>query len=261
MVTESRPASRLWVDTDIALGAARGDVDDGLALAAIACAHLAGDVELLGVSATFGNTDAATAERCARDLLDAAGLAETQVVGAREAPAALASLEEGAQIVALGPLANVAAALDVDSELPARTSLSVVATVLGRNPLLASYCLNFRKDPEAARRAMRAGFSPRRVFPLDTVRRLRVGRSQLEELAAVGPLGERLAVGSRRWLRSAPWRYLSFSFPAWDLVAALAAVDRLPDARFDEEQRLVDFDVERAWQEFVALVGARGREA
>lgn len=245
---------RLWVDTDIALGAPRGDVDDGLALAAVARAHQQGDVELLGVSATFGNTDAETAARCARRLLEAADLAGVDVVSSDAAPAAIATLPEGVEVVALGPLANVAAALDVDPDLPSRVGLSVVATVLGRNPLLATYCLNFRKDPEAARRVMRAGFSPRRVFPLDTVRRLRVGRSHLDELAATGSLGEMLASGSRRWLRSAPWRYRSFSFPAWDLVAGMHAVARLPGARFDEELRLVEFDVEWAWREFVSLV-------
>src|SRR5262249_57733368 len=76
----SRP--RIWVDTDIALGAPEGDVDDGFALAAIAVAHRKGLIELLGVSTVFGNTTAARSQGCAREMLRRAGVDVRLALGA-----------------------------------------------------------------------------------------------------------------------------------------------------------------------------------
>src|SRR5262249_33409195 len=68
------PIPRVWVDTDIALCAYHGDVDDGFALAALAAAHRAGRIELLSVSTVFGNSTAARSAECARELLRRAGV-------------------------------------------------------------------------------------------------------------------------------------------------------------------------------------------
>ncbi len=73
---------RIWVDTDVALGGAHGDVDDGYALAAVARAP---GVELLGVSTVFGNTRAGIAADCARRLLQVSG-ARAEVVPGAEKP-------------------------------------------------------------------------------------------------------------------------------------------------------------------------------
>src|SRR6476659_3064386 len=59
------PRSRVWVDTDVALGARWGDVDDGFALAALLRCP---SVEILGISTVFGNTTPEVAARCAREL-------------------------------------------------------------------------------------------------------------------------------------------------------------------------------------------------
>ncbi len=256
--------AKIWVDTDIALGTPSGDVDDGLAVAAVIRAHQRGEIELLGISATAGNTTAEAAEVAARDLLMASGAQGVcPIVSERDAPGALAELDYGAEVLALGPLGNLARAVEVDRELVDRVGVRVVATVRNarRSPLLARYCLNFRKDPEAARRVMRGGFRTVRVFPLDVVRQLRVNRRTLDRMAATGDLGSYLAHHSRRWLRVSLLRYQSLSFPAWDLVAALDAVNRLAGATFDSRDRLVGFDSIAAEESFLDHIAPVDRSA
>jgi hypothetical protein len=66
---------------------------------------------------------------------------------------------------------------------------------------------------------MRAGLHELRVLPPDVVSRLRVGRRQLDELAALSPLGHYLSAHSRRRLGQSFWHYGVLRFPLWDLVA------------------------------------------
>jgi inosine-uridine nucleoside N-ribohydrolase len=245
----------LWIDTDVALGATRGDVDDGFALAALVRAVRAPGCEwtLAGVSAVAGNTDAATAAACARALLAALG-ASVPVFEQSQAASALAGLPTGASLVALGPLTNVAAALAEDPTLTARIELRIVGSVLRpwRHPVYRLSDLNLRRDGAAARRVLAAPLQ-RRLFPLDVVQALRIGGPDLERLAAGGPAGAYLAQHSQRWLRRSRLRNLGRGFPAWDLVPALDAVGRLPGARF-EGDRLVGFDVPGARDELFALL-------
>jgi purine nucleosidase len=231
---------RVWIDSDIALGAPRGDVDDGFALAAIARAHAAGRVELLGVSTVFGNTSAAHAARAARALLDAAGCPRVRVVEGAARPGdtsaaarAIAALPDGTALLALGPLTNVAAAL------PAMSRSSITVSVVGGNlrsrgryPPLWPFEFNLAKDAPAAR-ALFAGALPRRVYPLDSARALTVGPRWLADLARRSSLGAFLARRSLRWLAYAPLRYRTLTFPVWDAVPALDLLDALPGARHD----------------------------
>lgn len=241
----------IWVDTDVALGAARGDVDDGFALAAVA---RAAPERLLGVSAVSGNTDADTARRCADRLLGLLGAGDA-CVSETDAPRALAALPACTSVVAIGPPANLVRAAQLDPDFPSRVSVRVVGRVQRplRHPLLPLFDLNFRGA--RARPFWRLSFRERRVFPLDVVYGLRFGAADLDRLAVSGPVGEHLARHSRRWLARAPLRYLRASFPAWDLVAALDAVGRLPAAAF-EGGRLAAFDAATAKRTFFELVGA-----
>ena len=112
--TAQRP---VWIDTDLALGAWRGDVDDGYALAAVLAAP---GVQLLGISTVSGNAPADVAYRCATAPLQAAGQSHRVLQGAsrpgKTAPRLRPSLRcrPGAAVLALGPLSNVAAALRRD---------------------------------------------------------------------------------------------------------------------------------------------------
>ena len=222
----------VWIDTDIALGAGRGDVDDAFAIAALLASP---QIRIVGLSTVFGNTTSARAETCARALLVVAGRQLEVVAGAERAgqrthaAEAMAGLASGTRLLALGPLTNVAAALAIDPGLADRVELSVVGgnpTSLGRWPPLWPFEFNLSKDPAAAR-AVFAAQQKLRLFPLDACRRLRIGPAGLRRLRSASPLGRYLVRGSLRWLAYAPLRYRSWRFPLWDVVPALDAAGRL----------------------------------
>jgi len=219
-------AARIWIDTDVALGAARGDVDDGWAIAAVLRAP---GVELAGISAVAGNVDAACAADCARRLVAAAG-ARVDVVPAAEAPARIAALPAGTHVLALGPLSNVARALALDPSLATRVRVSLVGGNLsswGRWPPVWPFEFNLAKDAAAAR-ALFASTVARAVYPLDACRALTVGARDLLRIARGSPLAAYLVRHSWRWLAYAPVRYRRLRFPLWDLVPALDALALLP---------------------------------
>lgn len=227
----------VWLDTDIALGCPRGDVDDGFALAALLAGARAGLARLAGVSSVGGNAVAAVAERCARALCERDGWGGPVVRGAdpgsardgpgRAAAEALARLPDGAEIVALGPLTNVDRALAIDPTLPRRARLRVVGGNLssrGFLPPLWPYEFNFARDRGGAGRALSAPWRQLVLFPLDVVSGLRADRRLLDQIGAASPVGTAIAAGSRRWLSRAGRVFLSRSFPVWDLPAALHAL-------------------------------------
>jgi inosine-uridine nucleoside N-ribohydrolase len=232
----------LWIDTDVALGASRGDVDDGFALAALFCAAAAGRVTLAGISTVHGNTTATEAQACAEKLASAAGLRALVRRGAEHpgggSPAAgpIAELPEAAEILALGPLTNVAAALRENPDLPGRSRLRVVGGI--SSPWLWSgpfwpFEFNFTRDQEAARAVLSAPWRELVLYPLDVVARLRADAFRLTRLSRISSLGAYIGEGSRRWLRRARLRHLAGSFPVWDLPAGLEAAGlvRLPKKR------------------------------
>lgn len=275
----SRRAPRVWVDTDVALGSAAGDVDDGFALAALVGAARKGRIELLGISTVSGNCTAPEAERCARTLLEAASAPALPVIrggsSAREAGAAgeaLAALPDETRLVAIGPLSNVAAAVALDPEMPRRVRIAVVGgnlTSRGFLPPLWPHEFNLAKDRASARSALAAPWLELVLHPLDVLRRFRCDASRLETVAEFGEPGRLLARESVRWLVSTRWRFGSGGFPVWDLVPALVAADALEVAveerRFPAVQRAysgippraraaVDFDPRAAWTAFGRLV-------
>jgi len=268
----------LWIDTDIALGAPQGDVDDGFALAALLCAARAGDARVAGISTVFGNTSAAQAEACAQRLCEAVGVPVSIVRGGQRrsqwSPAAehLAALPEGAEVLALGPLTNIAAASRADAGFASRVSLRVVGGHLssrGFLPPLWPFEFNLARDQAAAREVFSVTWRRLILYPLDVVSRLRANRRRLAALARLSPLGAFLAEGSGRWLARARWRHLSRSFPLWDLPAALDALGLLPgerelvkiasgSARFFRNTApvfsVVSFDSTEAWEGFERLI-------
>jgi inosine-uridine nucleoside N-ribohydrolase len=269
----------IWVDTDIALGAERGDVDDGFAIAAILAAAGSGHASVGGISTVFGNANAALSERCARRISAEAGVAPPIVMGAQAprrdsaAGKAIAALPAGTDLLCLGPLTNVAAACRRDPSLPARVSLRVVGGNLSSRGFLAPlwpFEFNLAKDRAAAREVLRLPWKSLTLYPLDVVRRLRADAARLDRAAQTGPLGAALARGSRRWLARARRRRLSRSFALWDLPAALDTLGMLPGAargprelapgirRFLRVPRpvpcLLSFDAAGAWERFLSLL-------
>ncbi|MEM1036539.1 MAG: nucleoside hydrolase [Pseudomonadota bacterium] len=109
---------RVWIDTDPAITSGNGEVDDGFALMQ---AFGSPELEIVGISAVFGNTELDNTDAMAREIVRRVGSAVPVyrghgVEGTREKCAAvegiLQALEKGPlTIIALGPLTNVAAAL------------------------------------------------------------------------------------------------------------------------------------------------------
>lgn len=246
MVAGGRQKVALWVDTDIALGADAGDVDDGYALAWLLCQT---DIVIAGLSVVSGNTDAATAGHCARALLAAAGRPDVGVHGPDTAPQALLRLPPTVDLLAIGPLRNLGEALTLSPDQRWRQ-----VTVVGGlhrwlpRPWLAASDLNRRRHPDSWSQVLAR--QKVRQCPLDQARRLRGDPALLHRLAQHPGLGAHLAAHSQRWLRSAWLRHGMPSFPLWDLTAAMWALDRLPGAR-SINGRLVDFDVRAAQRRFL----------
>lgn len=242
-------------------------MDDGFALAFAVKriqAH-SNHLELVGVSAVAGNTDAATAQGCADSLLERLGTKVRCTPQAKAAQAIArvstnAASQDSLRILALGPLTNVAAALALHPPLAGQAECTTVGGVAQpwRSPLLRFSCLNFRHNPAAAMAVTRAPWRRRLGCPLDVVKRLRMDAEGLNDLASRGDLGAYLAEHSWRWLRQAPLRHARFSFPVWDLTAVMAALDALPGAIYNTDRsRLLDFDPALARTAFADCIGGR----
>ncbi|HNN91937.1 MAG TPA: nucleoside hydrolase [Pseudomonadota bacterium] len=230
----------VWVDTDLALGAWRGDVDDGYALAAILAAP---DVQLLGISTVSGNAPSDVAYRCGRALLQATGRSHPLIQGASRpgqdsaAAEAIAALPEGSAVLALGPLSNIAAALRRDPRLAERITVYLVGGNLqswGRFPPVWPHEFNLAIDAPAAAAVFSAPLR-RRVHPLPGCGRLLVSPIELARIAAASPLGAYLVRHSLRWLSLSPFRLRALRFPLWDLAPALDFLGLLP-ARVDTQR-------------------------
>ncbi len=276
----SPDAPAVWVDTDVALGAGRGDVDDGFALAALLGAARLRRIVLLGISTVTGNAAAGVAEDCARALVEAAGLFVPVVRGGGPSRAtaaageAIAALPAGARLVAIGPLSNIAAALRANGQVAARLALRVVGGNLsspGVLPPLWPHEFNLARDRRAARAVLAAPWRDIALYPLDVVKRLRCTAPRLEEISSRGPAGALLARASRRWLARSRWRHGAGGFPVWDLPPALEAAGCLDVSieprRFPGPQRAfagipdpvraaVAFDPAKAWSSFDDLLSA-----
>lgn len=279
----------LLIDSDNALGSPRGDVDDALALAAL----LRSGLPVAALSSVGGNTSEARADRNNRSLGALCGYPGPYFRGAQAGEVEdrvdrvdlVVDLWSGdpVQVLALGPLTNVAAALRELARAGRRPAISEVVLVgantssPGRFPPWWPHEFNLTHDREATR-AVFASDLPLTVVPLDVARRLRVGKERFSELR--GELGDALRRGSARWLRRSRLLRWSSTFPAFDLLAALYAID--PSLVSTEETtalvhpnlwmefgkggrpvRLVrDFDDEGCWRLFVELVNsARAPEA
>jgi purine nucleosidase len=252
----NQAAKRIWIDTDIAMGASKGDVDDGFALAAVLCAARAmpAQAKIVGISVVTGNTLATTAAVCVESLSLKFGALEPAALMPEAAAKAIAQLLPTTVVLSLGPLSNVAAAINQNPALARHVSVYWVGGVLRPWSIRRRMSdLNVRRDPLAAQLVTKTN-SFARQFPLDVIDQLTANAAQLQRIAATGDIGRYLADTSQRWLRYAWLRHGVAAFPVWDLVPALYALDRLPEATFDDKNRLVHFDPKAAWREFEALL-------
>jgi purine nucleosidase len=220
---------RILLDTDVG-----SDVDDALALAV---ALASPELELAAVTTVAGDVDARA--RIAARLLGLAGRSDVEVCAGERAPVlrgaqrfpwfghegdgladgpdvtisrepapariARAAREwPGLELVAVGPLTNVARALALDPELPRRVAgLTVMGghvreVRIGEHVCAPGVDYNLCSDPEAAACVLGAGFRTTLVTA-DVTLRTWLRAAELERLARAGPLARALAALVRVW--------------------------------------------------------------
>ena len=254
-----KPA-RVWVDTDAACGTGeRGDPDDCLALLSLAGTA---DIDIAGISTVFGNapvsqayqvvhtlmqTMASDAARSAspastaRPVFKGCGAAASKCLedgGSLDAQAALRqALQQGSlDVVALGPLTNLAAVLAREPGLAPRVTR--VVAVMGRRPghrfhpsenratgaMLFGHGPIFRDlnavlDTQAVSIVLASGV-PMVLIPYSAARQVLMTGGDLDRVARSGPAGAWVAERSRAWLEF--WRSEAGldGFYPFDLMAA-----------------------------------------
>lgn len=222
-------SSRIWIDTDAACGATPNtDPDDCLAIIwLIAKGH-----NIVGISTSYGNASGDVVERTVEALVDRMrndGLQPPPVWRGSASPllatgetiqpahmALRAELERGPlTVLALGPLTNVAAALDGRPEL--QHNLTRLVAVMGHRPghifhpseslgrgMLLGHGpvfrdLNFVKD-EVAARSVLGMHLPLTLIPYDAARQVTIKSEDLDQLTSMGPAFAWVASSARGWL-------------------------------------------------------------
>lgn len=221
--------SRIWIDTDAACGhAPRTDPDDCFALLVLAGAN---GVEIAGVSSIFGNASLDVTDRVTREL---AGLLFASQNGPPVYRGAAAPLQHGSipstdaskalqtqlakrplGIVALGPLTNVATALEQRPDLQRNVSALIVVmgrrtghlfhpgegagsgVLFGHGPVFRDF--NFAMDMDAAKRILRMDL-PLVLVPYVAARDVELTAADLDQLSARGGPRSWIAERSRDWL-------------------------------------------------------------
>jgi purine nucleosidase len=199
--------TRVLLDTDLAMGAPGSDIDDGFALA-LAIADPGITLEV--VTTVGGNSDVQTSTRLTTELLEVLGRSDLGVVEglpAREDAAAEIArrvLDEPGEItvVAIGPLTNVARALELDPGVAGavREVVAMGGVYLGQTNVAAmpgEY--NFWCDPDAAQAVMESGV-PLRLVGLDVTRQVRLSRADARRLADGGAFGRLAAEHTQAWI-------------------------------------------------------------
>lgn len=246
-------ATRVWIDADAACGTGkRRDPDDCLALLSMGNAPGA---DIVGISTVFGNAPVSETDAVMRALVGEMGSQGHRVLpvfkgcggagseclnhgGSLEAQAALRrALNAGPlDYLALGPLTNLAAVLELDPALAVR--ITRVIAVMGRRPghrfhpsenrgtgaMLFGHGPIFRDlnavlDPRAVSLVLRSGV-PIVLVPYTAARQVSMTSGELDGIAGMGQAGRWVAERSRQWL--AFWRDEAGldGFYPFDLMAA-----------------------------------------
>jgi len=121
--------------------------------------------------------------------------------------------EAGLEIVAIGPMTNLARALALDPELPSRVAgLTIMGghirrVAIGRTVFPPGIDYNLCSDPEASLAVLGAGFATTLV-PADVTLQTWMGAADVDALARGGPLARALSELVRIW---APVQHKLFS--------------------------------------------------
>ncbi|MGH8544489.1 MAG: nucleoside hydrolase [Gammaproteobacteria bacterium] len=247
-------SSRIWIDTDAACGATpTTDPDDCLAIVWLA----AKGHNIVGISTSYGNASADIVERTTEALVatmgngglpripvwrGAAGFLANSGKATQPAHAVLrAELEQGPlTILALGPLTNVAAALEGRPDLQRNVARLIAVMghrpghifhpsegsgrgmLLGHGPIFRD--LNFAKDEVAARSVLRMRL-PVTLVSYDAARQVRITADDLDRLTRLGPAFAWVASRARGWLDYWHVDIGQPGFSPFDWVAAAYVVE------------------------------------
>jgi inosine-uridine nucleoside N-ribohydrolase len=225
-VSEFKPSSKvsklpIWIDTDPACGqGATNDVDDCWALM---MALRSPELNLRGISTTFGNTKGETAFQVARQAIGhLGGAARTPIYEgshiqgspkwkSTQASSAIASLlhREKLTIIAQGPLTNIATVIVNYPDLV--KNIDRIVMVAGKRPgdlfhpgqqwWFHFRDFNIRKDTPAAKIVLESGI-PLVLTPFELATKVTIMRSDLDKLAS----GDEAA----QWLRQVSQSWMSF---------------------------------------------------
>jgi inosine-uridine nucleoside N-ribohydrolase len=251
-----KPHARIWIDTDAACGASdTTDPDDCFALLALARAP---GIRIAGISTVFGNAPLDTTDATTRrmvELLASEGTvlpavnrgahARMQQSARMPLSPAVKSLRQALaagplRIIALGPLTNIALALEGQSDL-SRNVASLIAVMgrrpghifhpsegrgegmlFGHGPIFRDF--NFAMDPGAVRIVLDLRLALILV-PYDAARNIEITQTDIDALVLQGNAARWVAERSRGWLRY--WNaYVGHAgFYPLDLLAAAYAID------------------------------------
>lgn len=209
----TRP-TRVWIDTDPAVGVPGCDVDDGYA---IVQALGSPELEVVGVSTVFGNAPIDVVHPIACELLDVAGAtvpvfrgagSATELGKPSEASEALCGALAAAplRVLALGPLTNVATVVRTHPELARR--IEEVVAVAGRRPRQRFMVgdrgplpdFNVECDPEAAVALMGAAQVPVALAGFEVATHVLITPAHLDVLLEGPPAARWLAERSDAWM-------------------------------------------------------------
>lgn len=241
--------SRIWIDTDAACGEGpRVDPDDCLAIWYL-IRHA--DLTVAGLSTVFGNAPLQTTDAIARELIARLkpGHGVMPVYRGAEAPlskvdgetdakrALLAALASGElTVVALGPLTNVAAALQAGPDL--HDKIQKIVAVMGRRPghifhpaegvgggSLFGHGPVFRdfnvaQDPDALRVVIDLDI-PLVLIPYEAARDVEIDEEALDRIANSGTDEHWVAERARPWLTYWKTDIGRDGFYPFDLMAAM----------------------------------------
>lgn len=213
---QSSQRTRVWIDTDPAIGEPERDVDDGFALLQ---AFRSPELDIRGVSVVFGNAPFDQGLPIARHLVREWGPEGLRVFGGassaeargRETDATRALAEALRQgpltILALGPATNVATVIERHPEL-AKRIVRIVA-VAGRRPgqrfttgnanVKGHRDFNFELDPKAFR-VLIASKVPLVLTPFEISSRIWIDAADLDRLAKGPRAAQALATPAKAWL-------------------------------------------------------------
>lgn len=250
LATPEISARVVWIDTDLSLGSPLREVDDAYALL---LAVRSPEMQIAGISSSYGNAPLYHTTRRTHDFLGRLGLTTTVAPGAASrrdlgrASAASAELERALRkekrltYLALGPLTNLATFLQLHPE--AAKEIEQVIMVAGRSPeaklgfgpqeRFRISDANVVKDPAAMRVILQSRL-PILLAPSETSSRLLVTSQDLRSLSSSGPAGRFLAQKSGWWLWF--WRNIAQA-PGGPIFDALAVVGAARPALLATETR------------------------